>query len=248
MYNVKCIYFRIKCGDSLQVSRKTRRKIVSVVSAFFLLLVIGYFIGLLWPWRAAITDKTVRAEFEMWMHDLGFGGWILFIVLQLIQVIIAIIPGEPFEMLAGILFGSLGGLLSCLLGILLGSTLIFATVRKFGYPLVTSFYPEEKIRALPIFKKKEHLEGLILILFLIPGTPKDLLTYAAGLTSIEMKRFLLLSTFARIPSVITSVWVGAAVREGDWIRSLLLFLLTAGIGLLGIWIHKVKFADQSETN
>jgi len=216
----------------------------SVISVLFLLLVISYFAALLWPWRAAITDKAVRIEFEHWMQELGFGGWLLFILLQLIQVIIAIIPGEPFEVLGGILYGSLGGLFSCLLGILLGSTLIFMTVRKFGYPLVCSLYPEEKIKALPFFKTKERLEGLVLILFLIPGTPKDLLTYAAGLTSIGIKRFLFLSTFARIPSVITSVWVGAAVREGDWFRSLLLFALTAAIGLIGIWIHKVKFSEK----
>lgn len=225
-------------------SSQKNRRWVAFLSIIILVLVLVFFCLLLWPWRRAITDPSVRKEFQLWMQSLGFRGWCLFILLQLVQIVIAVIPGEPFELLGGILYGSLGGLISCLLGILLGSTIVFKLVRRFGYPLVTSIFPEEKLHSLPILQKPERLERLILLLFLIPGTPKDLLTYAAGLTDISMKRFLLLSTFARIPSVITSVWVGASIREGEWLLSLILFGATAVIGLLGIWIHKKKFGGQ----
>lgn len=228
------------------ISKRVSKKLVTTLSILTLLLVLGFFFLLLWPWRGAVTNADIRKEFQLWMQSLGFDGWCLFIALQMTQVIVAVIPGEPFEMLAGILYGSLGGLVSSLFGTLLGSSIVFMLVRRFGYPLVTSFFPEEKIRSLPILNRPERLERLILLLFLIPGTPKDILTYAVGLTNIEMKRFLALSTFARIPSVITSVWVGSSIREGDWLISLIIFGITAAVGLLGIWIHKIKFTDKNQ--
>ena len=109
---------------------------------------------------------------------------------------------------------------------------------------MASFFPEEKIHNLPILNNPERLEQITLLLFLIPGTPKDILTYAAGLTDIPAKRFLLIATFARIPSIVTSVWAGASLRAGNWIISILLFTAAALIGLGGIWIHKKKFGKS----
>ena len=225
-------------------TKSAGRKWIRLFSILALLIIICGFLSLLWPWRQAIVDAKVREEFQNWMQSLGFAGWCIFIALQIIQIVIAIIPGEPFELLAGILYGPWMGLFSCMFGGLLGSAIVFFLVRRYGFPLVASFFPEEKIHNLPILNNPERLEQITLLLFLIPGTPKDILTYAAGLTDIPAKRFLLIATFARIPSIVTSVWAGASLRAGNWIISILLFTAAALIGLGGIWIHKKKFGKS----
>lgn len=229
-------------------SHRFSSKWIAVISAAAVLGVCGGLIWLLWPWRGAITDPVQRQEFQVWLSSLGIRGWFIFMALQIIQIVIAVIPGEPVELLAGILYGGWGGLASCLAGVWLGEAAVFYLVRRFGYPLVSSFFSEDKLKSLPIFKNPSRLEQLVFILFLIPGTPKDILTYAAGLTDINPTRFLVLSTFARIPSIITSVFVGANIRKGNWLVSVLLFAVAGLLGLFGIWIHKKLFGGKNSSS
>ena len=77
------------------------------------------------------------------------------------------------------------------------------------------------------------------ILFLIPGTPKDMLTYIVGVTDMSVWKFIGISTFARIPSVLSSTIIGSTMRQGEWKVSLIVFLVTGIIGIVGIGF-KVK--------
>ena len=144
----------------------------------------------------------------VWQKIDALGPWgaVIFLVIQILQVVIAFIPGEPVELAAGLLYGTWGGLLICLTGILLGSSMIFAVVRRFGRPLVQRLVDEESIQKYAFLTDARKLDTLIFLMFLIPGTPKDTLNYLCPLTSISPVRFLVLSTFARIPSVISSTF------------------------------------------
>lgn len=84
----------------------------------------------------------------VWQKIDALGPWgaVIFLVIQILQVVIAFIPGEPVELAAGLLYGTWGGLLICLTGILLGSSMIFAVVRRFGRPLVQRLVDEESTR------------------------------------------------------------------------------------------------------
>jgi len=73
----------------------------------------------------------------------------------------------------------------CLTGALIGTVIVYYLVRKFGKPLVFKFFPEEKFNAVKILNDDKKLTFTIFLLFLIPGTPKDFLTYIAGLTKIN---------------------------------------------------------------
>ena len=72
----------------------------------------------------------------------------------------------------------------------------------------------------------------------IPGTPKDLLSYFAGLTDIKMGRWLLITTVARIPSVITSTVGGNAVGEQNYLFAILVFAGTLAVSALGLLIYQ----------
>ena len=85
----------------------------------------------------------------------------------------------------------------------------------------------------------------MLLLFLIPGTPKDLLVYIAGLLPLKPLRFILISTFARLPSVISSTFAGSSIVAGNWKYSLVIYAVT--FALVGIFIFVVNKFDKDKT-
>ena len=108
--------------------------------------------------------------------------------LQFAQIFLIIIPGEPLEVLAGMCYGTIGGTIFITVSAFIISSLIFFAVRKFGRKFVYSFCSKEsveKIENSKLFKNVDKLEWIMIILFLIPGTPKDLLVYIAGLLPIK---------------------------------------------------------------
>lgn len=134
--------------------------------------------------------------------------------LQLLQILIPILPGEPIEFLAGMCYGTIWGTILIFVGAFLSSLIIFYCVRKFGKDFIYSFFGKDKISNIEnskLFSNPERIEVILLILFLIPGTPKDLFVYIAGLLPIRASRFLFISTFARFPSVISSTFAGSNV-------------------------------------
>ena len=181
--------------------------------------------------------------FRAWVEAHGFGGKLLFVGMVILQVIVAIIPGEPLEIGAGYAFGAVEGTLLCLIGIAIGSTLVFLLVRKFGVPLVEVFFPVEKIRALRFLQDSRRLNRLTFLLFFIPGTPKDLLCYFVGLTEMKLPVWMAISFFARIPSVVTSTLGGDALGTQSYLRAVIVFAVAAVLSAAGLYLyHRLKNA------
>ena len=147
----------------------------------------------------------------------GYGIFapLVFILLMVLQIIVAFIPGGPLEIIAGMLFGGVKGLLYTMAGVLLGTLLVYTIVRKFGRPIVDFFVSEKDMKHFKFLEEEEKLEFWVFLLFLIPGIPKDLLTYVVPLTALEGKKFLLISLLARSPSLIASVLVGDSLSDGN---------------------------------
>ena len=97
------------------------------------------------------------------------------------------------------LYGTWGGLLLCFLGTEIGSLVIILLTKVFGKRLVELFVPIEKINSLKFLQDKRTVYRTLFIIYLIPGTPKDVLTYVAGLTDIDMRKFMLITSIARLP-------------------------------------------------
>ena len=192
----------------------------------------------LFPWMTKLGDEAFRQEFGQWIQSLGIKGWFLILAIQVGQILLAFLPGEPIEIIAGMLYGTWGGWITCEIGILIGTCIIYYGVRWFGEPLIEKIVSKEQRGSYSFLQNTQKLEGLVFLLFFIPGTPKDALTYLVPLTSIKASHFFALSLFARIPSVLTSTFAGANLSTGNWHISLLTFLLTGLIGLLGIQYHK----------
>ncbi len=227
---------------------KTNKKLsltIKIISIIIFLLVLLLLTIWIFPHMTQLFNADKRALFIEKIKSYGAFGWFVVLGIQILQVIIALIPGEPIEIIAGLMYGGFLGLLTCLLGILLGSSVVFYLVKKIGYPLVNAFVSEEKISRYKFLNDTKRLQTITFILFLIPGTPKDALTYVAGLTKIEPVKFLIISTLARIPSIITSTFLGSSLGKGNIKIVVILFLVAGFLAVLGILIHK-KIMSKSQ--
>ena len=200
-----------------------------------------------WPYIEELGTDEGRIAFKAWIDSLGFGGWLVTLGIQLLQIFVAFIPGEPVEILLGYLWNPWIGMLTCLLGVFIGTLVIFLFVRKYGKKFVTKIVGTEDLTKYKFLSDKNKVEITIFILFFIPGTPKDVLTYIAPLAPISPVKYLLISTLARIPSIITSTILGDRLAEGDWLLAAVVFAVTAVISLLGIIIGN-KYVDKKSKN
>jgi len=128
----------------------------------------------------------------------------------------------------------------------LGSSLIFLLVKKFGVRFVEIFVSRDKINQLKFIRSEERLKRLTFILFFIPGTPKDLLTYFIGLTRMSLKDFLGITIFARIPSVVSSTVGGNFIGEKRYIEAVVIFIITGIISLLGLKLYNALLKKIKE--
>ena len=178
-------------------------------------------------------------RFRIWVDSLGVWGYLAFIGILVFQIIFAFIPGEPFELLAGYAFGALEGTLLCMAGILIGSLLVFTLTKKFGVKLVELFFSMDKIRSLKFLHNKQRMYFITFLVFFIPGTPKDLLTYFAGLTRIKLHEFLIISMIARIPSLVSSTIGGHFIGQSRYVEAIILFVVTGVVSLIGMKVYSI---------
>jgi len=176
-------------------------------------------------------------KFRDWVDGHGVGGRLAYMGMVLFQVVFAILPGEPFEVAGGYAFGALEGTVLCLAAATAGSMLVFLFVRRFGVRFVRVFFSEEKIASLRFLKTNKKRVLLLLLIFMLPGTPKDLLCYYAGLTDIKLPAWLLICSFGRIPSVVTSTLGGSALGTRQYLLSGVIFLATLVISAVGLTIY-----------
>ncbi len=214
--------------------------IVLIVIGFFL---IAYFVG-----RPLLREFRESPEtFRDYVKAHGPLGPLIMIGIMVMQVIVAFIPGEPFELGAGFVFGWLSGSALCLLGAAAASALVFLAVRKWGVKIVELFFSRDKIKSYSFLQNEKKLDLLVFILFLIPGTPKDLLTYVVGLTPMKLSAFLLITTLARLPSVVSSTVTGSLAQKGSYTAALVTYGVTLIITVICVlWYRRISKQEKLE--
>jgi len=208
--------------------------ILGIVAVICILLIYHY--------RSEIGDQLVqlytlfgsRRKAKKFILSFGAFSPIAYIALQVLQVVVAPIPGGAIEFLGGYIFGVEGGFVYSMIGLFFGSWLAFALARVFEKWAVEKFVsPRTR-------KKFDYLighEGVILsfVLFLIPGFPKDALCYILGLTPMHTGIFLVVSTLGRIPGTLIATLQGAKAFDEQY-RT---FLILLGLSTLVILIFYI---------
>ncbi len=214
---------------------KRRRKRTITAIAVFAAFLAAACIVIGRPLLQFIDDPQ---KFRDWVDAHGIWGRLSFMGMMALQVIVAFIPGEPLEIAAGYAFGIWEGTGLCLLGAFIGGLLVFLFVRTFGRRAAEVFFPPEQIDSVRFLRAGRELNLLVFLLFLIPGTPKDVMTYCVGLTKMPLGTWMLISSTARIPSIITSTIGGDALGLQNYQFALIAFGVAAALAAAGVLIYR----------
>ena len=131
------------------------------------------------------------------VEKFGVFGPIIFILLQIVQVVLPIIPGGASCLAGVLLFGSIWGFIYNYVGMIIGSTIVFLLARKYGIRFVKKICDEEKVDKYVGYIRKKKFEKIFIICILLPGFPDDLLCYVAGVSKLTLKRFLIILLLAK---------------------------------------------------
>ena len=214
------------------LTEKQKKMLSAAAIIIFILLfaALAWFVG-----RPMIRFARQPEQFRSWVDGHGAWGCAAYAAMVFLQVVVAIIPGEPLEIAGGYAFGAWWGTALCLIGAVLGSAAVFALVRRWGRPLAEVVFPKEKLDKLQFLHSSPKRTALLWLIFTAPGTPKDLLCYFAGLTDMKWRTWLLIATVGRLPSIVTSTVGGGALGDRNYTAAASAFgvaLAAAGVGYL----------------
>ncbi len=210
---------------------KSKIKYILVIAGFVSILIILTII-----FGPEITN-LIRdpKDFQEFIDSYGSLSILVFIAFQILQVVIAAIPGEFVQIAGGYIFGSLLGTVYSVLGILIGAAIAFFAARFLGHKVIGKLLSEKSLEKFKFLMNSHKLEIIIFLLFLIPGLPKDILVYAAGLSPIRPLRFFSIYTVARMPGLLGSSLIGANIQSQNYIFAISLFVVSCLLFLGGMF-------------
>ncbi len=218
--------------------KKSLRNKILIVAGLILLEVVIIIAALIMD-RIFAGEKgaVLLIELQSYQSKLaGFGiwSWLVMVAFQILQMLLAIIPGGPLAFLLGFMFGTVGGAIVGTIGNIIGTAIIVWAVNRFGMKFVNLFCNSKSFEKLTFLHDPNKRDLLIFILFLIPGTPKDLITFFAPFTKAKPARIVLLATLGRMPALVLSTAIGDTLVSGNiWTAVILITvtMLTVGAGV-----------------
>lgn len=231
------------------MSNKNSKK-MKILKLIIFILAIAAMIGVtiyLFPVMKNLSTHEGQVAFKERVNNSGIYGFLTLLGLQFAQIFLVFLPGEPLEILAGMCYGAIGGMFFSFFSVALSTTIIFLAVRKFGKGFIYQNFSKEKIDKIEhskIFQNPKKIEYILAICFAITGAPKDILIYIGGLLPIKPLRFILISTFFRFPSIISSTIVGQYFSEGNWKISMIVYIITFVLTMLFLGIIKIFDKDK----
>ena len=189
-------------------------------------------------WQLFSSPENVRN----WVAEWGASATLVFIGMQIVQVVVFIIPGEVVQIGGGYLFGVVLGTLWSLIGICAGSLVNWSVGRLLGLPFVAGLFgARSAVRFRRVIDSPNGRVGFLLF-FLIPGIPKDILGYVAGAGRMPVLLFLLISAGGRLPALVGSTIIGAAAATRRWTLAIVLLSVATLLFAMGV-IYREKLLE-----
>lgn len=224
----------------------TRRQITQLILAILAVIficILGYYIG-----RPLVHFVSEPEKFQLWVEEKGILGVLAFMGMNILQVLLAVIPGGPFEIGAGYAFGVVKGSLICDIAMTIASVIIFLFVKKFRLRFVELFVSKEKIESVKFLKSSKRSESIIFLLFLVPGTPKDLLSYLVGLTDMKLSHWIFICGVGRLPAIFLSALSGSALSSARYHLAIILIAAIIMLYVVGIILYRIHNKRAAEKN
>ena len=209
-----------------------RYKILAL-SVLVVILIVGYI------YRVQIWEKIVeyfliftdREQIKNFINSYDAGAPVVFIIIQVLQVLFAPVPGEATGFIGGFLFGTIKGFLLSSIGLSIGSFLNFIVGRFLGERYIRKLIPDHYLNKFDTFLKRQGVI-VIFILFLFPGFPKDYLCLFLGLSTLSLKVFMILATIGRMPATFVLSLQGSYLFEQNYLIFGIVFCLCIILSLL----------------
>lgn len=214
---------------------KKQNKTYLIINGIVLFMILGLIAFVSIKYGAQIMDKIKSPKvFADWMNSFGAVGALILIGFQMLQIIIAVVPGEVIQIASGTAFGGFFGSVYAIIGLLLGSVVVFFGVRFLGFGFIKALVPEKQLDKYNKLLNDPKFEIILFVIFFIPGLPKDVLVYFAGLTPIKPLRFFLITLIARSPAIIGSAVIGASLGKQNYTVVIIIAAIAIVTFVLGI--------------
>lgn len=193
----------------------------------------------LWLWHDDIVYIFQQRE-QVIAEVRNAGAWapLALIGLAVVQTVVAPIPGQAVNFVAGYIFGLIPGTLISWVGLVVGATVAMWLARYLGRPVVEKLVGRRPLDRLDGLAAGRGL-GFFFLAFLIPGLPDDLLCFVAGLTRLPLRGLILFNATARIPGLVGAVWLGASAEALPWQA----WAIGGALALVGVWVMW-RFGDR----
>lgn len=232
---------------------KMGRRILVIVSSILALIILLIMMKYGFNHKSMFTNVE---QFKTMVNSYGSFSFLVFLFIQIIQIVFFFIPGEVVQVAGGYIFGPYVSFLLCIIGAIIGSAAAFLITRKLGKPFLQKICGKNNLWLVKKLDKNKMGERkgrdprkLIFILYLIPGIPKDLLAYICGVADISLKEFLIISTIGRAPALFFSCMFGDQVSTKNWTYIIFLtaiFILIFGALFLVTRKHINKIKREAE--
>ena len=225
------------------------KKIIAILKLILLVIIIAGIPAFLYlKYGSDVFSKDTAYRVVDYLRQNSRIAFLLIIGLQIIQVVICILPGQPIQFAASYMFGVTKGFLLSIIGAVIGTIISFYLAKALGSDAMHVFFDEEKIEDYQ--RKLNSGRGLLLafLIYLIPGIPKDLVSYAAGISEMRFRPFLLVATVGRSPGMLGSLLLGHYFGEQNY-RAIAVLSVIVAIILLICFIKRealIGFLDRIE--
>ncbi|MDO4552390.1 MAG: TVP38/TMEM64 family protein, partial [Bacillota bacterium] len=150
---------------------------------------------------------------------------LIYLGLQVVQIIVSVLPGQVIQFSAGYLYGVWLGYLYSIIGVALGTVITYYLARLLGRDAMYVLFGEKKFHQFVELMKRKRAHLVIFVIYLIPGIPKDLMSYAAGVTELKLGALLLLCLAGRTPAMLGSLVIGHMTRNANYTDAIILSVI-----------------------
>lgn len=230
-------------------TQKKQKKVKTILSLFklflLLILIIGIPVAVYFFFPEFIKQFKTMEGVNAFLAQYKTASIFIYIGLQAVQILISVIPGQILQFAAGYAYSYLFGYVYSVVGIALGTVITFYLARVLGKDAMHLIFGEKRISKFVSILNSKKAYVIIFVLYVIPGFPKDLITYAAGVSEIKLKPFLILALVGRTPALMATIMMGSMFKDGSYI-GLVLLAITATVLCILCLFNKDKLIDLAD--
>lgn len=226
--------------------REKHKNIIRIVSIVVFILAM---VGIAYLMLPIVKEMVQEVDREGGAQDIRerfakhgkINALLIFLAIQALQVVVAVVPAV--QAIGGVLYGWFFGGIFSFAGIVIGALAVWGIVKKLGKPLVEATVGEKHLKRFKFLEDEHKLTIILIILFIIPGVPKDVLTYIVPLTKVKMRDFFFVVLPFRIPSIILTTALGSNLTSGNYAAAIAISAVILVIAIVGL-IFKDKILDH----